>query len=113
MLLAVTPMREPTFLILTALAGGPRHGYGIIQDVTALSDGRVTLLPGTLYTALDRLSAQGHVAHDHDEAVDGRLRRYYRLTHEGLRALDAETARLRQLATAAEARLRRIRPRTA
>lgn len=106
-------MREPTFLILTALAAGPRHGYGIIQEVAALSEQRVTLLPGTLYAALDRLSAQGLVAPDREETVDGRLRRYYRLTPDGLTALDAETARLRQLTTAAEARLRPLRPRTA
>lgn len=113
MLTRVTPMREPTFLILTALAAGPRHGYGIIQEVAALSEQRVTLLPGTLYAALDRLSAQGLVAPDREETVDGRLRRYYRLTPDGVTALDAETARLRQLTTAAEARLRPLRPRTA
>lgn len=106
-------MREPTFLILTALAAGPRHGYGIIQEVIALSEQRVTLLPGTLYTALDRLTAQGLVEPDREEVVDGRLRRYYRLTGGGVDALRAETARLRQLATAAEARLRALRPRTA
>lgn len=113
MLTRVTPMREPTFLILTALAAGPRHGYGIIQEVAALSEQRVTLLPGTLYAALDRLSAQGLVAPDREETVDGRLRRYYRLTPDGVTALDAETARLRQLTAAAEARLRPLRPRTA
>jgi DNA-binding PadR family transcriptional regulator len=106
-------MREPTFLILTALANGPRHGYGIVREVTDLSGGRVTLLPGTLYTALDRLTAERLIAHDHDETVDGRLRRYYRLTAGGIDALDAETARLRQLTTAAEARLRHLRPRPA
>ncbi|ROT32156.1 PadR family transcriptional regulator [Micromonospora sp. HM5-17] len=100
-------MREPTFLILAALADQPRHGYGIIQEVAALSAGRVTLLPGTLYTALDRLAAQGLVARDREEVVDGRLRRYYRLTSDGLAALDAETARLRALATVAERKLRR------
>jgi DNA-binding PadR family transcriptional regulator len=99
-------MREPTFLILTALADGPRHGYGILQEVQTVSKGRVRLLPGTLYTALDRLAAEGLVAHEHDERVDGRLRRYYRLTDEGLTALDAEAARLQQLATAARTRLR-------
>ncbi|SCE68730.1 Transcriptional regulator PadR-like family protein [Micromonospora viridifaciens] len=106
-------MREPTFLILTALAAGPRHGYGIIQEVVALSEQRVTLLPGTLYTALDRLTAQGLVEPDREEVVDGRLRRYYRLTPGGLDALQAETGRLRQLATVAETRLRALRPRTA
>ncbi|MEV4756734.1 helix-turn-helix transcriptional regulator [Micromonospora sp. NPDC049559] len=106
-------MREPTFLILTALADRPRHGYGIVREVGVLSDGRVSLLTGTLYTALDRLAAEGLVELDHEEEVDGRLRRYYRLTGEGLAALTAETARLRQLTTAAEERLRSVRPRTA
>ncbi|GLY94013.1 helix-turn-helix transcriptional regulator [Actinoplanes sp. NBRC 103695] len=98
-------MREPTFLILTALAEGPRHGYGVIQVVRELSDGRVRLLTGTLYTALERLTAEGLVVLDHEELVDGRGRRYFRLTGAGRDALRAETARLRQLATAAEARL--------
>jgi DNA-binding PadR family transcriptional regulator len=109
---AVKNMREPTFLILTALADRPRHGYGIVQEIRALSGGRASLLTGTLYTALDRLSAEGLVEPDHEEEVDGRLRRYYRLSAEGLAALTAETARLRQLTTAAEARLRAVRPRT-
>ncbi|GAA2358508.1 PadR family transcriptional regulator [Catellatospora methionotrophica] len=107
------PMREPTFLILTALAAGPRYGYAIIQDVTTLSQGRTSLLPGTLYTALDRLAAQGLVELDREETVDGRLRRYYRLTQDGVADLQAETARLRELTTAAEHRLRALRPRTA
>lgn len=105
-------MREPTFLILTALAGGARHGYGIVQEVGVLSEGRVTLLTGTLYTALDRLTAEGLVEPDHDEEVDGRVRHYYRLTGQGLASLTAETARLRQLTGAAEARLRALRPGT-
>ncbi|MEV4411522.1 PadR family transcriptional regulator [Catellatospora sp. NPDC049609] len=106
-------MREPTFLILTALAAGPRYGYGIIQDVAELSGGRTSLLPGTLYTALDRLAAEGLVEIDREETVDGRLRRYYRLTPRGVTALEAETARLRELTAAAETRLRTLRPRTA
>jgi DNA-binding PadR family transcriptional regulator len=106
-------MREPTFLILAALADQPRHGYGIIQEVAALSANRVTMLPGTLYTALDRLAAQGLVVRDREEIADGRLRRYYRLTSGGLAVLDVETARLRSLATAAERKLRTARPRPA
>jgi DNA-binding PadR family transcriptional regulator len=109
----MTQMREPTFLILTALVEGPRHGYGIIQEVGGLSGGRVSLLPGTLYTALDRLTAAGQVQLDREETVDGRLRRYYRLTQDGRQVLESEAARLRQLATAAETRLRRFAPRTA
>ncbi|WP_203912081.1 PadR family transcriptional regulator [Rhizocola hellebori] len=106
-------MREPTFLVLTVLADGPRHGYGIIRDVAELSGDRVKLLPGTLYAALDRLVAQGLVEHVRDEIAEGRLRRYYSLTGAGLEALRAETARLRQLATVAEARLRAVNPRLA
>jgi DNA-binding PadR family transcriptional regulator len=109
----VKPLREPTFLILTALAGHARHGYGIVQEVETLSGGRVSLLTGTLYTALDRLTAEGLVEHDRDEEVDGRVRHYYRLTGPGLTALTIETARLRQLTTAAEGRLRALRPGTA
>jgi DNA-binding PadR family transcriptional regulator len=88
-------MREPTFWILTALASTPRHGYGIIQEAARLSGGRVKLQAGTLYAALDRLAAEGLVEPDSDEVVDGRTRRYYRLTGAGASALDAETARMR------------------
>ena len=100
-------MREPTFLILTALATGPLHGYGVIQEVTALSDGQVVLGAGTLYGALDRLAEQDLVAVDREEAVDGRLRRYYRLTDRGAGVLAGEVERLRRNASAAAERLSR------
>ncbi|TDC29253.1 PadR family transcriptional regulator [Micromonospora sp. 15K316] len=101
-----TPLREPTFLILTALAAAPTHGYGLIGEVAALSDGRVTLRPGTLYGALDRLVDAGLVDVDGEEVVDGRLRRYYRLTSAGEATLSSETERLRRNVEAATARLR-------
>ena len=81
-------MQEPTFLILTALAAGAQHGYGIMNDVARISDGRVRLRAGTLYAALDRLKADGLVTGDKEEIVDGRLRRYYRITDEGRSVLD-------------------------
>ena len=99
-------MQEPTFLILTALAAAPTHGYGVIRAVEQLSQGEVVLRPGTLYGALDRLTEQGLVELDHEEAVDGRLRRYYRLTESGVAALTAQVQRLRRNADAAAARLR-------
>ncbi|MEV4248669.1 helix-turn-helix transcriptional regulator [Streptosporangium canum] len=102
-------MQEPTFLILTALAAGPQHGYGVINDVREISDGRVRLRAGTLYAALDRLQSEGLVAADREEVVDGRLRRYYRLTGDGADRLAAEAERLRRHAEAASARLR-VRP---
>lgn len=99
-------MQEPTTLILTALAGESLHGYGVIQRVAALSDGRVRLRPGTLYGALDRLTGEGLVEADREEIVDGRLRRYYRLTDHGADRLAAEVERLRSTADAAAERLR-------
>ncbi|MEV1289596.1 PadR family transcriptional regulator [Micromonospora sp. NPDC049679] len=101
-----TPVREPTFLILTALAREPLHGYGLITEVAALSAGRITLRPGTLYGALDRLADDGLVTMDREEVVDGRLRRYYRLTEDGDATLRAETERMRHNVEAATARLR-------
>lgn len=99
-------MQEPTFLILTALAAGPQHGYGVITDVQEISGGRVRLRAGTLYAALDRLQSEGLIATDREEIVDGRVRRYYRLTGEGGTRLAAEAERLRRHADAASIRLR-------
>jgi DNA-binding PadR family transcriptional regulator len=98
-------MQEPTFLILTALAAQPRHGYGIVQAVSELSGGDVSLRAGTLYGALDRLAEQGLITVDHEEAVEGRLRRYYRLSDTGAAALVTQIERLRRNASAAEAQL--------
>ena len=98
-------MQEATFLILTALADGSQHGYGIITEVREISGGRVRLRAGTLYTALDRLRADGLIGVDREEVVDGRLRRYYRLTPEGTGRLAAEAARLQAHAAAALRRL--------
>lgn len=100
-------MQEPTFLILTALAAGPQHGYGIITDVLKISGERVRLRAGTLYAALDRLQGEQLIETDREEVVDGRARRYYRLTIEGAARLSAEAERLRRNADTATARLRR------
>src|ERR1700676_5010354 len=98
-------MQEATFLILTALANGSQHGYGIITDVQEISGDRIRLRPGTLYTALDRLRADELIGVDREEIVDGRLRRYYRLTPAGTTRLGAEAARLQAHAAAALTRL--------
>jgi DNA-binding PadR family transcriptional regulator len=87
-------MQEATLLVLTALAAGSQHGHGIITDVREISAGRVRLRVGTLYTALDRLRADGLIGIDREEIVDSRLRRYYRLTHAGGRRLLAGAASL-------------------
>jgi DNA-binding PadR family transcriptional regulator len=99
-------LREPTYLVLTALADAPRHGYGVIQEVDRLSEGTTRLRTGTLYTALDRLAQDGLIEVAGEEIVDSRLRRYYRLTRKGRTVLDSESRR--RLTVSNEA-LRRLR----
>ncbi len=98
-------MQEATFLILTALASGSTNGYGIINDVSGISHGRVRLRAGTLYTALDRLRADELIEVDREEVVENRLRRYYRLTPAGAERLAWEAARLQANADVAMSRL--------
>lgn len=98
-------MQEASFLILTALAAGSQHGYGIIADIAQISDGRVRLRAGTLYAALDRLRLDGLISVAREEVVDNRLRRYYRLTPEGTQQLATEAARFQANAATALARL--------
>jgi PadR family transcriptional regulator PadR len=103
--MATRTMTEPAFFILTALVDAPRHGYGIVADVAELSEGRVALKIGSLYGVLDRLVGDGLVELDRDEAWQGRLRRYYRLTGAGRQALAEEAGRLAANARVASARL--------
>jgi PadR family transcriptional regulator len=102
----VVTMREPTFLILSALAGKPLHGYGLIEEVHVLSGGRLKLSIGTLYGALDRLTEEGLVRVNREEVVSGRLRRYYEINDHGATVLAKELSRMRQVADLAESRLR-------
>jgi len=103
-----TVIQEPTFLILTALAAGPLHGYGIMTDVARISGDRVKLRAGTLYAALDRLRADGIIDVDREEIVESRLRRYYRLTEDGIRVLDEEATRMQANARVAVSRLKAL-----
>jgi DNA-binding PadR family transcriptional regulator len=98
---ALTPA---VFHILLALAGGERHGYGIMKDVLQQSEGELRLGAGTIYGTLQRLIESGLVAEAPragPRMVDGRARRYYRLTSKGRAALDADVQRLESLVRAA------------
>ena len=106
-------LREPSFWVLTALAAGRNHGYALIQETRSLSHGRVDLKVPTLYAALERLHHEGLVSPDGDEVLDGRLRRYFRLTDEGAARLSVEIDRMEANASQARARLQlRSRPST-
>lgn len=92
-------------MVLSALARGRQHGYSLIAETKRLSGGRVTLQPGSLYAALDRLTEEGSIAVEGEEIVDGRLRRYYGLTDHGAGELRSEIGRLESNAKAARASL--------
>ncbi|MFD9575063.1 PadR family transcriptional regulator [Streptomyces sp. NPDC059982] len=99
------PLREPTLLILTALADAPRHGYAIAQEVGKISEGRTKMRTGTLYGALERLLEEQLIAVQEEEVVDGRLRRSYALAPRGREVLAAEAARIARTAQEATRRL--------
>ena len=99
------PLTEPVVLILTSLAAAPRHGYALMKDIEALSNGRVRMSTGTLYGALRRLLDDGWIERFELEDTS-RDRQAYRATAEGLRQLRAELDRMRQVTRAASSRLR-------
>lgn len=101
-------MREPTFLILSAIAPSPLHGYGMIRAVEELSKGRVTLRAGTLYAALDRMVGDDWLAVAGEEVIDGRLRKYYKITGIGVEVLDREVRQLEANASTGRSQLARL-----
>jgi DNA-binding PadR family transcriptional regulator len=99
-------LRPVEFHILLALAAEERHGYGILQEVTALTEGDLQLEPGTLYRALHRMLEDGWVVESARRPaadLDDQRRRYYRLTPAGRRVATAEAERLSRLVTVARA----------
>jgi PadR family transcriptional regulator PadR len=87
-------LRPASYFMLASLLEGPLHGYAIAVQAEQLSAGAVRLSAGTLYGALDRMTERGLVELDREETVDGRLRRYFRLTDSGRDAVVAEAERL-------------------
>ena len=96
---SLLPLPPATFHVLLALAGRDRHGYGIILDVEARTDGALRLSPGTLYRTIQRLLEQGLIVEPRRRASaqDDPRRRYYRITPFGMEVAGAETRRLAQM----------------
>ena len=91
------PMTPAVFNILLALADGEKHGYAIMLEVEANTDGAVKMGPGTLYGSIKRMLAASLVEESDerpDEGLDDQRRRYYRLTGLGEKALHLEAQRL-------------------
>lgn len=101
------PLSESVFQIMLSLVDRDRHGYGVIKEVEARTEGRISLAPGTLYGAIKRLRHQRLIA-EVEEKVDPELgderRRYYTLTGLGQRVVRAEAARVADLARQAAAK---------
>ena len=94
------------FQILVALADQDRHGYAIMQDVAARTDGRMKLSPGTLYGSIKRMLEDGlivEIDERPDRDLDDERRRYYRLTRLGREMAMAEADRLTTLLRQARA----------
>src|SRR5437867_8513615 len=82
------PLTSSVFQILLSLADGEKHGYGIMQEVGARTEGKIRLGPGTLYGSIKRMLAEGWIEESDerpDPALDDERRRYYRLTETGRR----------------------------
>ena len=101
------PLTPAVFHILLALSSGERHGYGIMKQVEADSQGKVSMGPGTLYGSLKRMLDAGLVKESDkriDPEMDDQRRIYYQITGVGVQALAAELERYRHIVTLAKDR---------
>ncbi len=103
----VPALSEAAYLVLASLSEGPTHGYEILGRADRLSGGRVHLAVATLYGALDRLVVRGQIELVREEVVDGRARRTYAITEDGIALLQAETDRMAQLVSSVTSSLGR------
>ena len=98
------PLKPKRLHILLALADGPRHGYSVMQEVAARTDGQVRLWPAAMYGALRELEELDWIVEsEHRPSDDDERRRYFALTALGKRVLDAEVRRLEAIVDLARA----------
>jgi DNA-binding PadR family transcriptional regulator len=105
---SMLPLTPAVFHILLALAGGERHGYGIMQEILAQTDGKMRIGPTTLYRSIKRMLADGLIVETDerpDPELDDERRRYYKLTMLGQHVALAESQRMEQTLRVAHARL--------
>ena len=98
------PLPVAQLHILLALATGNKHGYAIMTEVEVLTEGAVTMGPGTLYGTVKKMLKAGlveEIDERPDPELDDQRRRYYRITGLGRQVLDAEIDRMEQLARTA------------
>jgi len=101
------PLPPAQLHILLALADGDKHGYAVMNEVEQMTDGEVSMGPGTLYGAIKRMLNAGLIEESDnrpDPEIDDERRRYYRTSGFGARVFTAELSRLDQLIRAAQAK---------
>jgi DNA-binding PadR family transcriptional regulator len=94
------PLSQPAHHILLALGTDTKHGYAIMQDIAERSGETIRILPGTLYSTIKRMLADGwieEVPAPRPAGSGDARRRYYRVTRAGRRVAEAETRRLAML----------------
>ena len=104
----ILPLTPTAFHMLVALATGPRHGYAVAREVEDLTDGRISMGPGTLYGSLQRMLGAGLIEecdNPGEHGLHAERRRYYRMTPLGSAALRAESERLLRAVHVAQERL--------
>lgn len=104
---STAPLTPAVFHILLALSNGERHGYGIMKQVEADTQGKVNMGNGTLYGSLKRMLDAGLVKESDkrvDPAMDDERRIYYQITSLGAKALAAELERYKHIVTLAQER---------
>ena len=107
------PLTPAVFYILLSLSNGERHGYGIMKQVEADSQGKVSMGPGTLYGSLKRMLDAGLVQESDkrvDPEMDDERRIYYQITGVGAQVLAAELERYQRIVTIAQQR--KLHPKT-
>ena len=103
----LVPLPAAQHHILLALADGEKHGYAVMREVARMTNGEMTMGPGTLYGTIKRMLGTGLIEETDerpDPELDDERRRYYRATGFGMQVLDAETARLHRLVSTAQAK---------
>ena len=105
---ALLPLKPQDYQILFVLLDMERHGYGMVKEIERQTGGQIRLEAGNLYRSVRRLIKQGLVVESDRRPApesDDERRRYYAIAHLGRQVVAAETARMRDLVAAADARL--------
>lgn len=108
----VLRLTQPVFWILASLAGQRKHGYDILREIADASKGEVVLAVPTLYAALERMTRDGLIDVDGEEIVNGRARRYFRLSDAGRDRLTEEVTRMERATHAARQSMAAAKPST-